>query len=216
MTEATDVLILTTRHGAGNVEEFRAHPPAGDPPVDLGGGLNFEQLPFEEAEDIMDGCEPRGMDSPATRQFGQRQALVRRRAPESEQLVWDPDATIATALALSRYVLPNPHGVEYAARLIAHGEERRLIHLGCEARFQAFVPDPSQRDWLDLGEAKSLRDLLAVFWRVRHEIPERVTHAIWLCEYGSRLRYIDVAWINTVTALEALLNTAATSCADSS
>ena len=207
MVDATDVLILTTHHGAGTLEEFTTHPPAGDPPVDLGRGLTVEQLPFEKAEEIMDGCEPGGMDPPATRQFGQRNALVRRRVPQLEQLGWDPDATIATALALSRYVLPNAHGVEYAARLIGNGEHRRLIPLGWEARFQAYLPDPSQRDWLDQEEAKSLRDLLAVFWRVRDEMPERVVRAIWLCEYGSRLRYIDVAWVNTVTALEALLNT---------
>lgn len=76
MPIATDVLIATTFHGAGTFEEFRDHPPAGDPPIELARGIAIEQLPGDVAETYMDACEPRGMEPLAARQYGQRYAFV--------------------------------------------------------------------------------------------------------------------------------------------
>lgn len=91
-----DVLIATTSHEAGTLEEYRAHPPAGQPPVELGRGITIEQLPQDEADAYMDACEPRGMDPPAVRQFGQRYAFLRRNAPDPDRLTWDPAARSST------------------------------------------------------------------------------------------------------------------------
>lgn len=208
MPVATDVLIVSTSHEAGTFEEFEAHPPAGEPAVELGRGIAIERLPHEEAEAYMDACEPRGMDPPAARQFGQRYALLRRNAPNPDHLTWDPDGAILAAVALSRLVLPNPTGAEYAMRVIDYeGGQRRLVPLGFEARFAAYVADPSERDWLDQAEAEALRELLTNYWRDEDQLPERARHALWLSEYGSRRRFVDIAWPHAVTALEALLNT---------
>lgn len=111
-------------------------------------------------------------------------------------------------MALSRFIRPNPTGAEYAVRVIDYGgSERRLVPLGFEARFAAYVADPTERDWLDQSEAEALRELLTSYWREKEELSERVRHALWLSEYGSRLYFVDVAWPHVVTALEALLNT---------
>lgn len=207
MPEATDILIATTSE-AGTSEQFRAHPPAGAPAIGLGRGVTIEQLPYDEAEEYMDACEPRGMDPPPTRQFGQRYAFVRRAAPDPDELSWDPDGAVVAAVELSRFIRPNPTGADYAVRVIDYeGGERRLVPLGFEARFPAYVADPTQRDWLDQAEAEALCQLLTNYWRDEDQLPERVRHALWLSEYGSRVRFVDIAWPHVITALEALLNT---------
>lgn len=208
MPEARDVLIVTTSHEAGTFEEFKAHPPAGEPAVELGRGIAIERLPQDEAEAYMDACEPRGMDPPAARQFGQRYALVRHNAPDADQLTWDPDGAILAAVALSRLVRSNPTGAEYAVRVIDYeGGDQHLVPLSFEGRFATYVADLTARDWLDQPEAEALRELLTSYWWDEDELQERVRHALWLSEYGSRVRFVDIAWPHAVTALEALLNT---------
>ena len=109
---------------------------------------------------------------------------------------------------MSRFILPNPTGAEYALRVLdSESGDHRLVPLGFEARFPAYVADPSARDWLDRSEAEELRELLNRYLQDVDELPERVSHAIWLSEYSSRVPMIDIAWPQTVTALEALLNT---------
>jgi hypothetical protein len=51
-----------------------------------------------------------------------------------------------------------------------------------------------------------LRDLLAVYWRDQEDLPERVQHALWLCEHTSHQAFLDVAWPQVVMGLEALVH----------
>ncbi len=114
VSSASDILIASMSNEAGAFEEFGAHPPAGDPAVDLGRGLSLEKLPANEAERYMDACVPRGWDLIPARQFGQLYALVRRDAPDPDFPIFDPDETILAAVSLSRLIRPNPLCYEWA------------------------------------------------------------------------------------------------------
>jgi hypothetical protein len=208
MQVATDLLIVTTSDRAGTLEDLQIHRPAGQPPVQLGRNIEIVRLPYDEAESYLNACEPQGIDPPPARQFGQRYTFVRRDAPAPDNPTWDPDDSMLAAVALSRLIRPNPAGTEYALRRL-DGENARHRHVvpPFETRFVAFVTDTAARDWLDNAEAEELRDLLARYWQDESALPERIRHAMWLSEYGSRLPYVDVAWPHVVTILEALLNT---------
>jgi hypothetical protein len=204
---ATDILLVATSHEAGTEHDFRDHPPAGDTPVGLGRGLSLEQLPSDKADDFMDACVPRGWDPAPARQFGQRYSFVRREAEAPDLPLFDPDQTILTAIALSRLIRPNPVGFEWAVRVVVDQDRQRLIPLDCASGFLAYVPDRTARNWLDEAEADELKQLLTCYWEDQVRFPERLEHAFWLCESAARHEFLDLAWPQTVTGLEALIHT---------
>lgn len=155
----------------------------------------------------MDACVPRGWDPVPVRQFGPLYSFVRRNAAEPEYPHFDPDETILAAVSLSRLVRPNPVGYEWALRVQARDDgSERLMPLDLGVGFLAYVDDRTRRNWLDNEEAERLRDLLAAYWRDQSALPERVKHALWLCEQTSRQEFLDLAWPQVVMGLEALVH----------
>ena len=57
-----------------------------------------------------------------------------------------------------------------------------------------------------MGMPKTLLQAVRYFSNAE-TLPPRVRNALWLCEYGYRIYWLDIRWPHTVTALEALLNT---------
>jgi hypothetical protein len=155
----------------------------------------------------MDACVPRGWDPVPVRQFGALYSFVRRHAPEPGYPGFDPDDTVLAAVSLSRLVRPNSVGYEWALR-VQHRDDgsERLMPLDPGAGFLGYVDDRRRRSWLDGGEAERLRDLLAAYWRDEDVLPERVKHALWLCEQTSRQQFLDLAWPQVVMGLEALVH----------
>jgi hypothetical protein len=201
-----DVLLVTTSE-AGTFEEFQIHPPAGDPPVELGRGLSIQQLPSDVNEVVMNACTFRGHYFFASRQYGCRYALVLDLPlTQAHTFRWDPDQVIRDALALSRLVRDNDHSTEYAARVTEYenGELRVMPHDGGESREVYRMLD--ERDWLDASEATGLADLLAAFWS-SGTMPRRVERALWASEHVAWERYLDVILPSLVAALEGMLNT---------
>jgi hypothetical protein len=180
--------------------------PAGEPPVVLATGLTLEVLPYEQSEAYMDAAESRGSNFKPTRQFSQRYAFVRRRAP-GPLYDWDPDSLIQHAIAMSRLIRDNNHDTHYSVRVVegfSGPEGGRQIAPG--ATFESWYTPDGQRKWLSQDEAHALADLLAERLAI-DTFSTRVGNALWLAEYGTRTAYLVPACIWTVATLEALLNT---------
>lgn len=208
-----DVLLITTTGGSEvevDVEEFIAHPPAGDPPVDLGRDLAVAGLGDGESELVMDACSPRGHFFIPIRQYGMRNALVREislEAYEENNYNWDTERVLHDALALSRLVRDNASSTEYAARIVDHedGEQQVIYYQGFESGLAYRLG--KERDWLDAEDAVALRDLLSAYWARREQLPPNVARALWRAEDCARERWLDNRLPGVVTGLEALVNT---------
>ncbi len=201
----TDVLLVPTT-SAGTTDDWTSHPPAGDPPVNLGKGIWLEHL--DDPETFMLACEARGENFNPKRQFGQRYSFIRRDAP-GDACNWDADTSMHAIVALSRLILSNAYSTTYAARIeeASGSRPREVVPVHEPTRFEAWVPAPTRRDWLDHEEALALAALAARYWKSGGTLPRRISNALWLCEYGYRIYWADVRWPHTVTALEALLST---------
>ncbi|MFN8133343.1 MAG: hypothetical protein U0R70_17505 [Solirubrobacteraceae bacterium] len=191
---------------------WREHPPAGDPPVELGRDMRLTTgLAGREAERIMDACEPRGENFKPARQFGCRYAFVRdlpAAAYEQHYTHWDHDQVLLAGFTLSRLVLDNAYSTEYAARIVEFSDGRVQISPGPVNLEGALAYRAhSGRDWLDADEARQLAALLAAFWEREGSLPERVSNAIWLAEQSARRKYDFDALMTVIAGLEALLNT---------
>jgi hypothetical protein len=203
-----DVLVVTTSE-AGAFEEFQAHPPAGDPPAELGRGLSIQQLASDVAELVMNACELRGHYYFAQRQYGCRYAFVLEQPlREAHTFRWDPEEVIRDALVLSRLVRDNDHSTEYSARVTEYesGELRVMPHDGGESRYVYRMLN--ERDWMDAAEARTLAGLLAAFWSTGR-LPRRLERTLWASEHVAWERYLDVILPTLVAALEGMLNTSA-------
>lgn len=201
----TDVALIP-----GDFAPCGEYTPAGADPIHLSEGLSLERLPSEMAEEVLDAATPRGRDFDATRQFSQRYAFVRHHAPAEPTFTFDSDGLLQTALQLSRLVVPNAHDTDYAVRIIDSFYITRphvIVPLEPHARFFAFTAGEPPRAWLTDAEGRDLANLLTRFLDVRDGLSSRVKHGLWLAEWGARLPYLQLAVINTVTALEALVTT---------
>lgn len=207
-----DVLLVPTSDVADEDEEWELHPPAGNPPLDLGRGLWLTQeLNGSAAEAIMDACEPRGQNFEPYRQYGCRYAFVRDLPPEEYSTApysWDREQVLLTAFTLSRLVLDNGYSTQYAARVVEFFDDHTQIILGpvnLEGALAYRARD--DRDWLDAAEARQLATLLDRFWSREKNLTERVGNAIWLVEQAARRRHAFEALLSVVAGLEALTNT---------
>lgn len=201
-----DVLLVTTSE-AGTFEEFQAHPPAGDPPAELGRGLSIQQLTSDVAGLVMNACEFRGHYYFAERQYGCRYAFVLEQPlGEAYKFRWDPEQVIRDALALSRLVRDNDHSTEYSGRITEYesGELRVMPHDGGESRYVYRML--TERDWMDTAEAKTLAGLLAAYWSTGR-LPRRLERTLWASEHVAWERYLDVILPALVAALEGMVNT---------
>jgi hypothetical protein len=64
------VLLVPTDRNRGSFEEYQAHPPVGNPPFELGRGLQIAALDPALCELIFNACDPRG-------HFHSRLAVIR-------------------------------------------------------------------------------------------------------------------------------------------
>jgi len=132
----TDVLLVPAQEWEVPDEEFDTRPPAVGPldddvrRRDLGGGVVLEFIGKEEAERIMDACEPRGENLENARQYRQCYTFVRANAPEPA-VHWDADGALRACIALSRLVRANAADTRYAARIEeAPGASRVIAPVG--------------------------------------------------------------------------------------
>ena len=192
--------------------KWEGHPATGRwrdrAPIELGRGLRIEHLDSDEAERVLNACSPRGHYFVPVRQFGQMYSLAVDIDPtetENRRLVWNPDGLISDALAMSRLVLDNGYSYEFAARLFDHsGNEQQVMPASVR---QGTYRLRKTREWMKESEAEELRELLGKYWNVKVDLPDRVTHALWLAEYVVSVRWLDVIAPLLVVAFEAFVNT---------
>jgi hypothetical protein len=220
VVQLRDIVLCTT---GGEVDashdEFLAHPPVGIEgselhlpnavgSVDLGRGVVLTALDDEEAETLMNACEPRGHYYRPHRQFSQRYAFVCERQPGG----WaGPNGAsfssnlLGNALTLSRLVRDNGNSMQYAARIATFRNGSTCIVPLYEAEWKTAYRARSDRDWLDGCEAEELAVLLADYWALR--LPERVDRALWRSEEGVGMQFLEPMVPFLTGGLEALLKT---------
>ena len=196
--------------------EWHQHPPVGierdlfenaATSVSLGEEITLTCLPTEEAEAIMDACEPRGRNFDPARQFGQRYTFVRERSIEDETgagpAQFDEDRKLQDALALSRLIRDNGFSLQYAARVMDRADGEQVIRPFAATDGIAVYRLLPGREWLDGPEAEELARLLDAKWSA--ELPARVKRAMWRAEYASWMHSADVMLLVLISGLESLL-----------
>jgi hypothetical protein len=159
---------------------------------------------------VFTACRPRGQSFDPVPQFGQLYALWNDDPADPSEFSWDPDQSLATAVALSRLIHPTSIGFEYSARVI-FGSDNRIKQIipgpvsGLLAH--AYVTPTAPRNWLTDNDVSVLRSLLASFHVVSADLPPRVQRALWNHEYAFTVQWIEVRWTVVATALESLVHT---------
>jgi hypothetical protein len=207
-----DVILIPKGEG-GTARDLRAHPPAGEAPVELSREMTLERLSSDLCELVRAACSPRGHYFHPVHQHGFRYAFVwtlPAQFLEGPQ-PWDPAGELYVALAFSRLIVDNAHTTTYAARIVDYADDEQQVR-SAEATEAAvaFRAHPQARDWMDDDEARQLADLLAKTLAgssKRVVLPGRVLRANYLQELAVRLRHADVVLVLLVAALEALINT---------
>jgi len=175
--------------------------------VSLGEEITLTCLPTEEADAIMDACEPRGRNFDPARQFGQRYTFVRERSIEDEAgagpAQFDEDRKLQDALALSRLIRDNGFSLQYAARVMDRADGEQVIRPFAATDGIAVYRLLPGREWLDGPEAEELAKLLDAKWSA--ELPARVKRAMWRAEYASWMHSADIMLLVVISGLEALL-----------
>jgi hypothetical protein len=183
-----------------------------DAAVDLGGGVILERLSDDDvAEEVIHASFPRGLHHEAIRQFGQLYSFWRE-VPEDEWadqsfFNWDPAHHLSQAVAISRFVLDNAHGFEFAGRVIDRSDGRRRIAPLTGHDGRTAYRSRKDRFWFTHQEADELGVLLDHYRGVKDDLPERVGRALWQAERSCYSRYINEVATSIVTGFEALVNT---------
>lgn len=209
-----DVLVIPSPGYLADPGEWREHRPV-DGRVNLGNGVMLERLRpvdgVDIAEQVIQASVPRGLNFEPTRSFGQLYSFWRE-VPREEwsgqgMFNWDTALAIAEVVVISRLVLDNGHGYEFAGRVFDHNDEnRRIAPLnGYEGR-TAYRARKS-RFWYTTPEADELRTLLDQYRAVKGALPDRVSRALQQAERSAQSHFITDAVTHVVTGLEALLNT---------
>ena len=208
----TDITVVTDNWTDRHDDEL----PAGEPGVELAPGLSLERLPGDQVDRCVDACRERGLNFDGGKsQFSQLYSFVRRyprdEPPDGSEFGFDPDGLIEAAIRMSRLIVLNSHSNEWSVRRLSNvfpmGEQPQLVPLRCNRRFFGYRVASDERDWLVQRDADALGRLLRRFIEVRDRLPDRVTHCHWMIEWGARIPFFQPALVNTVTTLEALLNT---------
>jgi hypothetical protein len=204
-----DVLVVPSPGHRANEEDWMANPPV-DAAVDLGNGVVIERIEHELAEQVLEASTPRGLNFDAIRQFGQLYSFWRE-VPQAEYEAgpfgWDRSQAITEVIAVSRFVLDNPHSFEFVGRVIDRSDGHRRIAplLGYDGRIA--YRSRQDRFWLTTEEAGELRMLLDQYRAVKDVLPDRVGRALRHADRSCYCRYLEEALIKIVTGLEALVNT---------
>jgi hypothetical protein len=208
-----DVLLLPTG-SHGTFDEYQAHRPAGDPPIGLGGDLSvvLALSADRELEDlVMTSCSPRGHYFVPVRQFGTRHSFVREvdlAAYETDPYWWDHDGTIHVAYQLSRLIRDNGYTTQFTARIVDHEDGAQQVIPGLVDAPSAFVYRAREdRDWLDAADAVALRELIAAYQANEPAIANRVGRALRKSDHASHQPLLEMAALQIVSGLEALVNT---------
>jgi hypothetical protein len=208
-----DVLAIPSPGHVADPDEWMEHR-AVDGPVDLGNGVMLERLRADDiAEQVIHASLPRGLRHEPTRQFGQLYSFWREIPAEEWQADlqhmdnWDPSQALSEAVVLSRFVLDNAHGYEFAGRVFDRDDDHRRIAplTGYDGR--TAYRARRTRFWFTDADAAELRTLLDQYRAVKDTLPDRVKRALWQAERSAQSRYITEATTHIVTGLEALLNT---------
>ncbi len=201
-----DVVIHTNAATFGKEEEVRTFPPI-EGRIDLSEEIWIGGLDLETARAIMDTCEPNslGVMGPV-RQFAHLYAFVRELAGHADIHRWDDDNYLTAVVGLSRLIHPTSIGFDYAART-GYGSDgvkqvfpAQIVGISTEG----LLSPNRQRDWLTVGDANSLREILP---GLRKNLPTRVRNAFWYHEYATRTYYLDQRWTLVCTGLEAIVHT---------
>ena len=177
-------------------------------PIDLGGQLWLGRLDQELTDQILDACEPRGLNYQVNRVWGVMYALYRTDAPYQPQSLyqWDPDHRLSLAIRMSRLAHPTSLGYEFSARIVEHqGLRQRIIAPSYIKGWgtKAYVVN-TQTNWLTIDHAHQLRRLLAAY---DHDaLSERIKSALFYFEYAALTHFIDLRWVSLTTACESLVH----------
>jgi hypothetical protein len=214
MDMVRDVLVIPSPGYLADPDEWMEQP-AVDSPVDLGNGVMLERLgPVDNvdlAEQVIHASLPRGFNFDSARSFGQLYSFWREISEQEwnnqGMFHYDPTQAIREAVAISRLVLDNAHGFEFAGRVFDRDDgDRKIAPLtGHEGR--TAYRARKARFWFSEPEANELRTLLDQYRAVKDDLPDRVKRAFWDAEQSSMSRYITEAVAQIATGLEALLNT---------
>lgn len=191
-------------------EDWREHPPVGfdrHEEIDLGESVILTSLPSDEADQVMDADEPRGLNYEPVRQFGQRYSFVGERPVEAEQgagqATFDEGGHLNAALVLSRLIRDNGFSLQYAARVSDRVDGKRIIRPIAFTEGTAVYRLRRGREWLDAAEGAELAALVEAYRAA--DLPPRVKRAIWRAEHSTWHRWADVTLPELVGGLEALL-----------
>lgn len=122
---------------------------------------------------------------------------------------WDTDQRLQVAVALSRLVHPTSIAFEQSATIFGRlSDPPESVHIRAGPTLgpgaTAYITDGTARNWLTLGDAEALRDLLGAY--TSSSLPPRVNRALWFHEAASRQMDVAVRWALFVTAIEALIS----------
>lgn len=178
--------------------------------VDLDSSLWIGRLPTGIGREVLDACEPAGLDFNPIRTYDVAYAFVRESPPVPEEAPyeWDRDQVIQRALALSRLVRPSAVGTEYSARLFLSDDrelERVIPGPVSGIRAHAFLPDPTRICWITTNDAHELSELISKY--KESPLPQRLRRAFWMMEFTASVYWIDIRWPLVTSALEYLLHT---------
>lgn len=205
-----DVLVVPTSEAGA--AEWDDHPPVGDEPFDLGSGLTLERLDEDLAEQVMDACSQRGLNwELPTRQFRHRYAFVWRppdQAAAAGRNRWDDETEIWRAVLMSRLVVDNGYGTEYAARVVEREDAPlQIVPVFAPSSVATHRLYPEQRDWLTVTEAEQLRELVEALRARAEQLPPRVIRALNRAEDAVTSRYWQQQVVQVGIGLEALVTT---------
>lgn len=199
-------IVFAVSSGTGNSEHL---PPPIKKKTPLSETVYLGRQPYELWEAVYKACRPCGHAFDPTPQFGPRYAFWNTRPAQPDGYNWDPDQSLATAVALSRLVRPTSIGFKYSARVtLGSANQIELIVPGpvCGLLAHAYVV-PDGHDWLSDQDASEVSCLFASFAEISSSLPKRVKRAFWNCEYAAALEWVDVRWTVIAAGLEALVHT---------
>lgn len=201
-----DVVVVPTTQVEGDYPDENDQP-AGEPPVELADDIQLADMESADSGLVMNACTQRGHHFLAVRQFGARYTFVREVEPsvyDGNRFGWDEGGRLFYALALSRLIRDNGHSLEYAGRLIDHEDGVQQV-IPVRTAFIAGYRLRRDRDWLSASEAAELGKLFVDYYRIREDVPWKLSYAMNLAEDAVHLRVLQRALLLITTGLSSLI-----------
>ncbi|MGE3494170.1 MAG: hypothetical protein AB7N73_05680 [Gemmatimonadales bacterium] len=202
---AVDVVLVTDSYYAHDAASQRAVTPI-ESALQIGDNIWLGPVPDELEERICRACEPPGEAFDPVRQYHFPYALYKLDSGmgAEEDLSFDSNLRLQTAIVLSRLVHPTAAGLTHAARLrrTESGEAQIVPKRQWGIDPGAYVVRENE-DWLVPADAPQIHELMTAFERAKP--PARVLTALWHLEAAFHTHFIDLRWPILTTALEALV-----------